>query len=606
MILINAHNLSKAFASKTLFAGVSFGIDEGERVGLVGPNGAGKSTLLKIIAGQMAPDQGQVSPKRGLRLGYLEQTPQFSSDETIIQALLSRTDHPDDAYAEAFAWLGQLELAQFGENFPVQQLSGGWQKRVALARELMREPELLLLDEPTNHLDVSSILWLEEFLRQARFSTLMVTHDRLFLQRVVTRVMDLDPRNSNQLLVVNGGYDKYLEAKELELAASARHETVKRNTLRRETEWLRRGSIARQTKQQARIDAAHNLKDEVAQLESRNRHRQVKIEFGEAENAPQKLIEAKSISMQFGEKTLFSQLNVLLRRQSRLAILGDNGIGKSTLIKVLLGEILPTKGVVQRAESLQVAYFEQNRETLNPNLSVLKNICPEGDYVSYRGQHVHVRSYLDRFLFFGHQAELPVHRLSGGEQARLRLAQVMLSDAQVLVLDEPTNDLDADTLDVLENSLSEFPGALILVTHDRYFMDALADEILAFPPLGFPGRELVKFSDYWQWEKWFRALRPEARAKGPSESAPIPTATSASRRVKLSFKEQFELDHIEEEILKLEQRQQELQTESQLPEVLTDRQRLQELMTELSNVSMQIENKYERWELLSAKSAGKI
>jgi ATP-binding cassette subfamily F protein uup len=416
--------------------------------------------------------------------------------------------------------------------------------------------------------------------------------------------MDLDPRNSNQLLVVSGGYEQYLEAKELELAASARHETVKRNTLRRETEWLRRGSIARQTKQQARIDAAHNLKEEVAQLESRNRHRQVKIEFGEAENAPQKLIEAKSISMQFGEKMLFSQLNVLLRRQSRLAILGDNGIGKSTLIKVLLGEVSPTTGTVQRAEDLQVAYFEQNRETLNPNLSVLKNICPNGDYLSYRGQHIHVRSYLDRFLFFGHQAELPVHRLSGGEQARLRLAQVMLSDAQVLVLDEPTNDLDADTLDVLENSLSEFPGALILVTHDRYFMDALADEILAFPPSDYPHRELVRFADYWQWEKWFRSLKTETRAKGSDDSVPASSASGA-RRIKLSFKEQFELDHIEEEILKLEQRQQELQAESQLPDVVTNRERLQKLMTELSNVSMHIEGKYERWELLSAKAAGK-
>lgn len=434
-LLISTYQLEKSFAGKTLFSGVSLGIGEGDKIGLVGPNGAGKSTLMKILAGISSADGGQVTPKKGLRLGYLPQTPVFSKDENILQALLSKAKDPDEALGLAYEWMARLDLSQFGEDFLVSELSGGWQKRVALARELVLEPELLLLDEPTNHLDVVSILWLEEFLQRAPFAFLMVTHDRLFLQRAVNKVFDLDPRNPNNLLSVNGDYVQYLESKEQLLAAQQKLEQVMKNTLRRETEWLRRGAIARLAKQKARINRAGDLKDDVENLTEKNRSRVAGIAFGDAERNPQKLIEVKNISKKFGERELFTDFSYLITPKTRVALLGENGSGKSTLIKILLGQEKPDSGKVELSDKVKVAYFEQNRENLELDKSVLKNICPDGDYVSFQGQYVYARSYLERFLFSRQQMDLPVGRLSGGEQSRLRLAQLMLQEASVLVLD---------------------------------------------------------------------------------------------------------------------------------------------------------------------------
>jgi ATP-binding cassette subfamily F protein uup len=384
MLLLNTHKLSKSFAGKTLFKDVSLGIEDGERVGLVGPNGAGKSTLLRIISGQTEADSGDVTTKKGLRMGFLEQTPQFGKDETILDAILSKGDY-HDIVGPAYEWMAKLELSQFGDDFKVSELSGGWKKRVALARELVLAPELLLLDEPTNHLDVSSILWLEEFLAQAPFATLIITHDRLFLQRVTNKIFDLDPKNPNYLLSVKGGYIEYLEAKDQLLAAQEQREVVLKNTLRRETEWLRRGAKARQTKQKARIERAGTLKDDVQDLSGKNAQRVAKIEFKDTERNPQKLIEASHVTKSYGERTLFKDFSLLVNPKTRLALLGDNGSGKSTMIRMLLKEEEPDSGKVVQAERLKIAYFEQNRETLKPNLSVLKNICPDGDYVHYQG-----------------------------------------------------------------------------------------------------------------------------------------------------------------------------------------------------------------------------
>lgn len=604
MILLNAHKLERTFASRTLFHGVSFSVEDNERVGLVGPNGAGKTTLLKILSGQTEPDDGQVTRKKGLKLGFLEQTPTFKKDESILEAILSKCSSKDDSYAKAYELMALLKLIDFGDDFPVQKLSGGWQKKAALARELILEPELLLLDEPTNHLDIPSILWLEEYIRNAEFSVLMITHDRLFLQRVATRILDLDPRNPNLLLSVNGDYLKYLEAKEHELHALARQETVMRNTLRRETEWLRRGAQARQTKQKARIEAAHALGEAVANLEVKNRHQSVGLDFGETDRAPKKLIEAKSISKTYENKTLFKDLDVLITPKTRLALLGYNGCGKSTLIKILQGREKPDTGSVtigshasSIASDIKISYFEQNRETLDPTLSILRNICPAGDFVSFQGQHIHVRSYLDRFLFSGHKVDLPVAKLSGGEQARLRIAQLMLQEAQILILDEPTNDLDSDTLNVLEKSLSEFNGAVILVTHDRYFMDAVANQILAFPPEHFLDRKLQKFADYMQWEEWYNSEEAKVEQTDPE----IVTKTTDTPKKKLSFKEKFELENMESDIMKLEAALGEAQQKSQSPEVISNSKEMMKVHTEIARLQSEIETKYSRWSELSAR-----
>ncbi|WII71302.1 ABC-F family ATP-binding cassette domain-containing protein [Bdellovibrio sp. 22V] len=603
MLLISTYKLEKSFAGKNLFQNVSLGIEEGERVGLVGPNGAGKSTLLKILAGQMDPDGGDVTMKKGLRLGFLEQTPLFKKGETIFEAVQSKSKDPHETLGAAYEWMARLELSQFGEDFLVEDLSGGWRKRVALARELVLEPELLMLDEPTNHLDVSSIMWLEEFLSKAPFATLIITHDRLFLQRVANKIFDLDPRNPNYLLSINGGYLEYLEAKDLLLKGQEARELVLKNTLRRETEWLRRGAKARQTKQKARIERAGTLKDDVQDLSQKNAARKVKIEFKETERNPQKLIEADHVTKAYNGRVLFKDFSYLVNPKTRLALLGDNGSGKSTLIRILLGEEAPDSGRVVQADKLKIAYFEQNRETLKPKESVLKNICPEGDYVHYQGQYVFARSYLERFLFNRQQMDLPVEKLSGGEQSRLRIAQLMLNEAQVLILDEPTNDLDVATLTVLEDSLKEFNGAVILVTHDRYFMDQVASQIMSFHKNLDGSTSLENFAGYLQWEEWFEEQK-ELQAAELKAEAKKEAAKAAGKPVKLSFKEKFELENMEATILELEEGLSALQAESVKPEIVSQASKVQELYAKISETQSKIEKLYARWAELEKKSKG--
>jgi len=508
-LLIGVHDISKSFGSKLLFKNLNFGIESGERIGLIGPNGAGKTTLLKILSAQMSSDEGTLSYQRGIRMGFLEQVPLFSEEatvqETILEALVEAKGFSEDWELEALADKYMVRLG-LDPHVPISKLSGGWKKRVALARELVKQPDLLFLDEPTNHLDVESILWLEKFLANASFATLTVTHDRLFLQRISNRILELDRRNVGGILSVQGSYADYLTVKDQLMNAQERREIILKNSLRRETEWLRRGPKARTTKQQARIQRAGELKETVEEISSRNQVRTVNMDFQKS-SLPKRLLEAKGISKSYGSQPLFSNLDLLLSPGTRVGLLGANGAGKSTLIRVLLGEELPDHGVMHRADQLTVSYFEQNRETLDKQISLVRTLCPHGDHVEYRGQMIHIKSYLDRFLFTSLQMDLAVGQLSGGEQSRLLIAKLMLQPANLLVLDEPTNDLDMATLTVLQDCLTDFEGALLLVTHDRYFLDQVANKILAFPPLK-PTRSkdsgtLVSFADLSQWESWF-------------------------------------------------------------------------------------------------------
>jgi ATP-binding cassette subfamily F protein uup len=628
-ILVSAHKLEKAFASRTLFRGLTFAINSGDRIGLIGPNGAGKSTLLKIIAGQMALGGGELSLSRSLVIAFLEQSPVFTEGATVYETLLEgTTDHYDPLeLARVDEFLSKLELdeGEVSAESLVGSLSGGWRKRVALGRELVRKPDLLLLDEPTNHLDVEGILWLEEFLSSARFATVTITHDRVFLQRVSSRIFDLDPRYPDGLLTVSGPYLTYLETRDELLRGQQRREDTLSNTLRRETEWLRRGAKARTTKQKARIDRAGDLKGEVEDLHGRNLSRQVQIEFSEAERNPHKLIEAKHLRKVYGDRVLFDDVNLLLTPKTRLGLLGSNGCGKSTLIRLLLGREKPDSGEVKLAERIEVAYFEQNRETLDPKKSLIRNVCDEGDYVNFRGQFIFARSYLDRFLFRKEQHDLPVEKLSGGEQARLRIAQMMLQPANVLVLDEPTNDLDMQTMNVLEDVLSEFNGAVILVTHDRYFLDQVSNRLIAFglDDVGQP--ELQEFANYEQWENWFEArpkgkkakaaaaavmmqAQAQARAKlsstPPSQgsikstmasTAPATLQTAPKPKRKLGFNEKRELDTMEANIQVAEAKLLELQAETIKPENLALAAKLTELYAEIGSTQALIEKLYSRW-----------
>ncbi len=613
--LVSIHQLKKAFAARPLFDSLTFSLEEGERVGLIGPNGAGKSTLLKIIAGKENPDEGTVAPRKGLRVGFLEQVPTLREDATILENILdglgiTAKDGPVDELewekvGPAYEWISRLELERVGGgSTKVNTLSGGWRKRVALARELCREPDLLLLDEPTNHLDVDGILWLEEFLANARFATVTITHDRLFLQRIANRIIEVDRRHAGGLLKVEGDYATYLETRESVLAAQASRETSLKNVLRRETEWLRRGAKARTTKQKARIDRAGALGEEVAELAFRNQRNQARLEFQTDEKQPKKLLEIRNIAKSYGKRRLFHDLNLILAPGTRLGLLGPNGCGKTTLIRCILGEETPDTGEIKRADALKPIYFQQNRESLDPSLTVMKTVCPYGEFVDYRGSKMHVRSYLDRFLFRHDQAETFVGKLSGGEQARLLLAMLMLQPTNLLILDEPTNDLDVDTLEVLRSTLVDFPGALILVSHDRMFLDEVCPRILAFPPPGSPhAGELVPFAGVEQWETWYEAELD--LAKNPKAStaaaAPVPAVAPPVKARKLSFKEQRELDTMEETIGKAEAELAAVQAELASPEAAMKPTRMRELSSRMTTLQSEIERLYSRWSELSGQ-----
>lgn len=623
-ILISAHLLSHSFSARPLFKGLTFSIESGERIGLIGPNGAGKSTLLKIIAGRLAPDSGTLSFQRGLKVGFLDQVPQFSSQATVFSTLLEGTADPHDWENISLAqeYFARLELESTGSETPIETLSGGWKKRVALGRELIKKPDLLLLDEPTNHLDVDSILWLENFLAKSTFATLTITHDRLFLQRVSNRILELDPRNAGGLLSVMGDYATYLETKEQIMQAQERREVVLKNTLRRETEWLRRGAKARTTKQEARIQRAGKLEQEVDELVARNQTRVSRLDFQSSERSPKKLIEAKAISKSYGDRKIFAPLDITIGPGTRLGILGQNGSGKSTLIRVLMGQETSDTGSVFHAEQLQISYFDQTRETLNPQLTVAKTLCPTGDHVDYQGTRIHIRSYLDRFLFTQGQMDMDVGKLSGGEQSRLLLARMMLRPAQVLILDEPTNDLDMATLNVLEECLQEFGGAVLLVSHDRYFLDQISDQILAFPEPGSAeekSRKLVFYEGYSQWESYRENLRKTLLAQAKSleaaknakslnagssspELSGKPGSSAAGKKKKLTFKEQRELESMETLIHAAEEKLAQLTIESNHPDAFKDVQRYKLLTQQMSEAQQEVDRLYSRWSELEAQN----
>ena len=592
-ILISAKAIRKGFGTRPLFESLTFVVESGERIGLIGPNGAGKSTLMKILAGQIPADSGELTSQRGLRIGYLSQTPVLDESSTVENLVLAGTRDPHDGDSILVAAECLSKLSLNGEDI-VGSLSGGWKKRVALAIELAGEPDLMLLDEPTNHLDIESILWLEDFLRRSPFATITVTHDRQFLQKVSNKILELDRRNKGGLLKVDGDYATYLELKESVLSTQKQEEASLKNKLRRETEWLRRGPKARTTKQQARIQSAEALGDEVKEIEYRNQSRVAGIEFQSFEKKPKRLIEAKAISKSYAGKPIFSAVDVFIGPGSRIGLLGQNGSGKSTLIRVLLGLENPDQGTVFRSDHLKVAYFEQNRETLDPNITLAKTLCPAGDHVIYRGKPTHIRGYLDRFLFSKEQTDVPVGKLSGGEQSRILVAKLMLKEANVLVLDEPTNDLDIETLDVLENCLVDFGGAVLLVTHDRYFLDQVAREILAFHE-----GKVTSFAGVDQWESWYAGLRKTSTTTLSTDLK----INDSGKKKKLSYHDQREYDSMEDRIQKIELKIMELKQRASAPEIQTSSSKLAEIYQEVALEEHKLEKCYERWaELEKAKA----
>ncbi len=594
-VLLSCQSLTKSFHARPLFHDISLGVSDEERLGLIGPNGAGKSTLLKLFAGLETPDAGALSVRRNLRLGYVPQVEAFAVGDTVDSVLTDalRGTNLDEAEmtAQVGAMLGRMEFAQ--PNQEAQTLSGGWRKRLALARALIREPDLLLLDEPTNHLDLEGVLWLEQLLKDAPFAFVVISHDRAFLENVTNRTVELNPVYADGYLSVNGPYSEFLVKRGEYLDAQAHQEDALAGRVKREIEWLRRGAQARSTKAQARIDQAGRLIQNLADVKARNAEGgRVGVEWSASGRKTRDLLVAQGVAKGMGGRTLFSGLDLTLSPKQKLGLIGPNGSGKSTLLRLLTGELEPDAGTIRRADGLRVVLFEQSRASLDKSRTLRRALAPESDTVTFGSSVMHVSAWAKRFGFRPEQIDAPLRVFSGGEQARVLIAQLMLQPADLLILDEPTNDLDIPTLEVLEESLEEFPGALVLVTHDRYLLDQVSTEILALDSLG--GARF--FADLGQWEANSRPLAEPPRIKPPSP-APAKPAPGANR---MSTSERREWKGIEEKIEAAETRVRDLEAHLVDPQVASDAARLQQCWDDLQAAKDAVTGLYARWEELDA------
>ena len=596
-MLLSCQDIGKSFGARTIFRGLSFVVDEGARIGLIGPNGSGKTTLLEILAGRQPPDTGVRTARRLTSIGYVAQDSVFPPGLTVAGVLdaaaASLPLEPEEKLGRRNKILGQAGLSD--PEAPADQLSGGWKKRLAIAAECIREPDVLLLDEPTNHLDLEGILWLESLLTSSASACVVVSHDRYFLENIATHMAEVNRVYPDGIFWVWGNYSEFLERRQEQLDAQAKQQDALETRVRREIEWLRRGPKARTGKSKARIDSAGRLIDELAAAESRSAQGSVKIDLIATERKTRRLLVAERVTKSFGGRVLFRDINVVLTPGARLGLVGGNGSGKTTLVRLFKGELEPDSGTIQRADLLRAVSFDQNRlESLDPTLSLRRALCPEGDSVMFRGRPTHVAGWARRFLFRAEQLELPVSSLSGGEKARVLIARLMLEPADLLLLDEPTNDLDIDTLEVLEENLLDFPGAMVLITHDRYLLDRVSTQVLALNGDGGVGL----YADYSQWEQERAARRSaparEARAAQEPRTAPPP-------KKKLSFKEQIEWDAMERRILDAEAKLEAARQAMQQAGESGDGRLLHQRHQEAEGAQAAVDLLYERWAELEAK-----
>ena len=600
-LLLGCQGIAKAYGAAPLFADVSFGIHESDRIGLVGPNGSGKSTLLRVLAGLETPDAGTIALRRLARLAYVPQHPDFPSDRTLAEVLAHALqgdplDQPLDEAARHTRVQMTLGRAGFADpDATPATLSGGWRKRLAIARALVRAPDLLLLDEPTNHLDLDGILWLEQLLRDEAAAFLVVSHDRWFLEHVAERMLDLDPVHAGGFFQTRGRYSEFLERKDAALREQARWQETLANRVRSEIDWLRHGPKARTTKSQARIREAGRLIEELAGVDARQERRAATIEFSATERRTKRLVVVEHAAKQLGERRVLDDVSLVLSPGTRLGVLGANGSGKSTLIRLITGELAPDRGRIERATGLRIAALDQDRSRLDPSVTLRRALAPQGDQVVFGERPIHVAGWARRFLFAPEQLSLPVGRLSGGEQARVLVATLMLQPADVLVLDEPTNDLDIPTLEVLEEALIEFPGAVVLVTHDRFLFEQVATTVLALDGRG----AATPFADYHQWE----AARRERAAAAPKPRPPsVPVAAKTATK-RLTWAEQREWDAIEAAIVAAEETLARCHEAAHDPAVATRAEELAARCRALQDAHEEVDRLYARWAELDAKRA---
>ncbi len=608
--ILSCQELTKSFGAQVLFCNISFVVNNGDRIGLIGPNGTGKSTLLKILCRLEDEDEGSVLTQKHFSSSYLAQSEQFDEEKGARDNLLLSLEEYDlddiEKHNRVDALLSRAEFQD--SDVAVNQLSGGWRKRVSICQALVSRPELLVMDEPTNHLDIEGVLWLEKILSgtfpESPTAFLLVSHDRQFLENCTNRIIELSATYPSGALQVDGPYSKFVEEREKFLQLQEEEEVRLSNKVRRETEWLRRGPKARTTKAKYRIDEAYRLQDELAQVKNRNRaSANVRIDFDATRRKTKKLLEAVGISKNYEGKKLFSHLDMLLSPGIRLGLLGRNGCGKSTLMKLLAAsceekEPFPDTGTIKVADKVKIVSFDQKREGIDPGISLRRALAPEGDSIVYRDRSIHVASWAQRFLFRTDQLETPVRNLSGGEQARILIADLMRRPADILLLDEPTNDLDIGSLEVLEESLLEFPGAIVLVSHDRYLLDSVCDSLLGFDGKG----EVVYYADYKQWLDAMRKTEVvDAPPKNTRDGKKSSRTGYSGKSGRLSYLDQREYDQMEERIMEVELELEELQETLGAPDSASDPELLHSTWLKAEEARKLVDQLYARWDELEKK-----
>ena len=606
--LLSCKKISKAFGARKLFDDISFVLHHGDRVGLVGPNGSGKSTLLKIICDYETADNGQILRQKNICLSYLAQEDTFedslSLEDNLMAALKTKSLTEVEKYTRVNELLSRAEFAN--GDVKVSDLSGGWRKRLSLCRSLLVDPDVLIMDEPTNHLDIEGILWLEKLLRGGGTNLsayILVSHDRKFLENSTNKIIELSAVYPTGLFAVDGNYSKYIDERALFLENQSMEEERLANKVRRESEWLSRGPKARATKAKYRIDEAYNLMDSLGEVKGRNRaEQQVQINFDSTGRKTKKLLEASGISKGYGGQPLFRDIDIILSPGSKLGLLGRNGCGKSTLMKLFAASVeddgfAPDTGKIDVADKVQIVSFDQKREGIDPNITLRRALAPEGDSIIFQGRQIHVVSWAKKFLFQVDQLETPVGQLSGGEQARILVADLMRKPADILLLDEPTNDLDIPSLTVLEESLMDFPGALVLVTHDRALLDRICDRLLGFGA----GDNPKYYSSYEQWLADMSNVQKNGEVGGKTLAPTSGEKKKSSMIGRLSYMDQREYDTIEDDIALADTTAEALELEMTDPDVVADSAKLSECWQKLEDARSEMERLYGRWEELEEK-----
>lgn len=592
MNLVTIEHLTKSYTERLLFEDTAFSMGEGEKIGLIGINGTGKSTLLKIVAGLEEPDEGTVVRSRGLDIRYLSQNPEFDPEDNVIQAVLKDNqghDHVWDIESQAKSMLNKLGITD--HEALMGTLSGGQKKRVALAGVLLSTAELLILDEPTNHLDSSMADWLEEYLKKFKGALLMITHDRYFLDSVTNRIVELD---KGKLYSYQTNYQGFLKLKAERLDMAAASERKRQSILRVELEWMQRGARARSTKQKAHIQRYEALRDQKV-LEADGK---VEMESA-ASRLGRTTVEIAGLSKSYGDKVLLKDFTYIFLKDDRIGIIGPNGAGKSTLMKIIAGWVKPDGGTVEIGQTVRMGYFSQENEEMDESLRVIDYIKNVAEYVKTKDGSITASQMLERFLFPSHMQYTTIGKLSGGERRRLYLLRILMDAPNVILLDEPTNDLDIQTLTILEDYLDSFQGIVVTVSHDRYFLDRVVRRIFAFEGDGKVRQYEGGFTDY-QAALSQRQLNEDSNSSIPERQkgrAEIKSGSDSTRRqgrkLKFSYKEQKDWETIEEEISLLEEEIQGL--EKEMEEASSDYGRLQELVEEKEQKEAKLEERMDRW-----------